>query len=358
MNRVSKVFVFCLILLIGSLSLASCGNGDGKTDNTTASTNLTDVNNTTEHSQPYSEADETNPSTLTDDIKLTGTEQKKSDNNITTTKSITNTTKKTEAKNDESTKTNTPTAANTKNEIKLNSTSISVTGKGMTVKGSTVTIAQKGTYYLSGKLNDGQIIVNVAKTDDVELVLNGVDVKCSYSSPLYVISCDETTITLPAGKVNTFVDGKNYKYLPGEDEPNACIFSKDDLIINGSGVLNVNGNLKNGISSKNDIEINGGKINIQAVNNGIRGKDSIVINKGDIKIVAGNDGLKANNEDKPEKGFVTINSGNVDIKAGDDAIQAFKSVTISGGKVIADCKDEVVSCQGPVSIKEGCLVVK
>lgn len=55
-----------------------------------------------------------------------------------------------------------PTAAPAaENTINLNGGSIEVSGSGMAVSGSTVTISEAGTYTVSGKLSDGQIVVDV-----------------------------------------------------------------------------------------------------------------------------------------------------------------------------------------------------
>ena len=52
----------------------------------------------------------------------------------------------------------------------------------------------------------------------------------------------------------------------------ACIFSHDDLTINGSGALTVTGNLNDGIHSKDDLIITGGNLSVTAVNDGLKGK--------------------------------------------------------------------------------------
>jgi hypothetical protein len=58
---------------------------------------------------------------------------------------------------------------------------------------------------------------------------------------------------------NSVTDGSNYSLASGEDEPNAAIFSKSDLTINGSGTLDVDGNYKNGIVGKDDLVITEGR---------------------------------------------------------------------------------------------------
>jgi len=225
--------------------------------------------------------------------------------------------------------------ASTDTTITLNGSSISVSGSGCTVSGSTVTITTGGTYIISGTLSDGQIIVTADSTDKVYLVLNGVNITCSYSAPIYVSNCDKTIITLNAGTTNTLTDGTSYTYADAtNEEPNACLYCDDDLTINGEGTLIVNANFNNGIQSKDDLKITGGTITVNAVNNGIKGKDSVTISGGTITINAGGDGIQSSNTDESDKGYVHITGGSINITAGDDGIQAANTIQIDDGTIV------------------------
>lgn len=142
--------------------------------------------------------------------------------------------------------------------ITLNQSSIEVDGSGASANGSIVTITNAGTYVLSGTLDDGQVIVDANKNDLVRLVLNGVTLSCSTSAPIYSKQADKTILILADGSQNTVQDTTQYIYATGEDEPDAAIFSKDSLSINGSGSLTVTGNFNNGIGSKDDLVITSG----------------------------------------------------------------------------------------------------
>ena len=137
-----------------------------------------------------------------------------------------------------------------------------------------------------------------------------------------------------------------------------CIFSDDDTTLRGSGELIVNGNFKNGISSKNDIKIKDLTLTVNAANTGIRGKDSVQINSGKITVVADNDGIKASQTEKEGKGFVEINGGTVDITAGDDAVQAVLKITVNAGKVSASVGGKSFNCEGEVYTAEGTFTEK
>lgn len=129
---------------------------------------------------------------------------------------------------------------------------------------------------MSGALSDGQIVIEAAKTDKVHLVLNGVDITSKTSAPIHASQCDKLIITLADGTENSLTDaGSSFQYVdPVEKEPNAALFCKDDLTINGTGALTVNAGFKNGIVSKDDLLIVSGDITVTAANHGLRGNDS------------------------------------------------------------------------------------
>ena len=230
--------------------------------------------------------------------------------------------------------------------ITLNETTATASGDGVTINGGVVTITKPGDYVLSGKLTDGQIVVEVTKEEKVQLVLNGVDITCSNSAAIYVKSADKVSITLVKDTTNKVEDGLMYNFADGEDEPNACIFSKDDLSINGEGTLQVTGNYNNGIASKNDLKVTGGNISITAPNNGLKGKDSVCILKGNITIDVDGDGIKSDNEVEKENGYIYVYNGTITIDAGEDGMQAITALTIKAGTITIDAGDKQVACKG------------
>lgn len=218
--------------------------------------------------------------------------------------------------------------------ISLEGDAISVAGAGAVVNGSSVTITAAGTYTLSGTLNNGQIIVETADADPVVLILNGVDITYATSAPIFVSNAEKVVITLAEGTENVVTDGSSYVFADAQtDEPNAAIFSKDDLTINGSGSLTVNANYNNGIVSKDDLKIISSNITVNAVNDGIKGRDSIAVKDATITINAGGDGMQANNDEDAAKGYIAIESGTITITATMDGIQAETSLQIGSGTI-------------------------
>lgn len=218
--------------------------------------------------------------------------------------------------------------------LQFDGDSITFEGSGATVNGSIVTISSAGTYKLSGTLADGQVIVDTQDAEKVVLMLNGVELTSTTSAPIYVQNAEKVVITLVEGTTNTVTDGTNYVFESADtDEPDATIFSKDDLTINGEGTLIVNANYNHGIVSKDDLKITGGTITVNAVNDGIKGRDSIAIKDGTLTINAGGDGMQSNNDENTEEGFILIEGGTLDIAADQDGIQAQTRLNVNGGNI-------------------------
>ena len=110
-------------------------------------------------------------------------------------------------------------------QITLNGSSATASGSGVTVDGSTVTITSAGTYRLAGSLT-GQVIVN-ADSQDVKLILNGVELTNPSGSPMVVTAADEVTLILADGTENTISDadtsGDNPQDSPSPAAPSRSI---------------------------------------------------------------------------------------------------------------------------------------
>lgn len=217
--------------------------------------------------------------------------------------------------------------------ITLNGDSIEIDGSGATAQGGVLTISAAGTYVVSGTLSDGQIVVAAGDTNTVRLVLNGAEITCATGAPIYASAADKLILTLEAGTENTMTDGGDqFVYANTTDEePNAAIFSKCDLSINGEGKLVVNAGFNNGIGTKDDLIIANGTYVINAANDAIRGRDSLQVLDGDFTITAAGDGIQSNNDTDASKGWILLNGGTYDITAGNDGIQAETALTITDG---------------------------
>ena len=236
--------------------------------------------------------------------------------------------------------------------ITLNGDSISFQGEGVTVGNSTVTITQAGTYVISGNLNNGQIIVDAADTDDVRIVLENVNIHSETSAAIYVRNADKLIVTLPSGTTNTLSGGSTYENID-ENNIDGVIFSKDDLTINGEGTLNINANYKHGIVSKNDLNIVGGTFNINSVSQALSGKDAVKIYGGVFNIESQGKGIKSENVDETEKGNIYINGGEFNLNTVDDALHTSGSIVIDGGNFTIKTEDDGMHADKDLVINGG-----
>ena len=215
--------------------------------------------------------------------------------------------------------------------VSFEADAITIDGSGATEADSILTITQPGTYILSGTLSEGQVRVEAADEADVQIVLNGASITNSTGSAIYVKSSNQTTITLAENTTNTLTDGESYTFEDSEDEPDATLFSKTDLVLNGTGTLVIDANYAHAIKSKDDVTIAEGSYDITAVGDGIKGRDSLTIQSGTFNIVSGGDGLQTTNEEEEGKGYLSIQSGSFTVTAGGDGIQAATDLQIIGG---------------------------
>ncbi|MCI1931411.1 MAG: carbohydrate-binding domain-containing protein [Clostridia bacterium] len=208
-----------------------------------------------------------------------------------------------------------------------------VDGEGAEANGNTVTINHKGTFVLSGTMDDGYIIVNSSMSGKVRLVLNNFSITCSNGAPIYIKDSD-VMLSLSEGTVNNVTDSADYTYKyydETDSSPNAAIFAKDDLVINGTGTLNVTANHKNAIQSKDDLKVVEGTINITSVDDGFVGKDMAAFKDATITLKTDGDSIKSTGTDNGT-GYIIIGGGTFDIDSQNDALQASNELCIEDGK--------------------------
>lgn len=240
--------------------------------------------------------------------------------------------------------------------IHLNKTDVSIDGSGGAIfNNNQILIKTSGVYVLDGNLSDGQVVVDTEDAGSVRIILNDVSITSSTSAPIFVKQADKVILSLEEGTENTLTDAATYVYKDGvTDEPEAAIFSKDNLTINGAGSLIVNGNYHDGISSRDDLLITGGTIEVSAADDGIVGRDLFAMRDASITIESVGDGLKSSNDEKEDKGNILLESGNLTIHAQGDGVAAEKSVTVIEGtyNIITGggSPDTIVSEEGPGGI--------
>mgnify|MGYP003312536926 CR=1 FL=1 len=210
-------------------------------------------------------------------------------------------------------------------------------------------IEEPGTYRLTGECT-GQLQIDV-QDEMVHLVLQDVEMKSSNGPVIYVKSAAKVIITVPEGSSSILTDSGYY----AEDTAKACIYSEDDLTINGSGSLQVNGYYKDAIRTKDTLKILGTNLTVQAKGDGLRGNDGVIIRTSALDIQCEGTGIYTEREGKENKGFVDMASGTVNIIAGEYGIDAAENVYIHNCQADIYGIVQNISCSGEQYIEEGCL---
>ena len=217
-----------------------------------------------------------------------------------------------------------------------------------------ITVTAAGTYLITGELNDGMIYVECVDAGVLTLVFKGASITNDNGPCLQIRKAQQAVITLYEGTTNTFSDGMSYDFdNPDDTEPDSAIYSKEDLTVNGTGTMVINGNYSNGLTSKDSLKIDNGTLEINAVRHGIKGKDKLVINGGDITVNAMRDGIKSTNYESQLVGYVEINGGSLTIMSEDEAIQAITAVNFNGGTVTVGSTNNGIKCDGSINFNGG-----
>lgn len=242
-------------------------------------------------------------------------------------------------------------------KITLNKTTATVSGSGAKADGSTITITEEGVYVVSGTLEDGQIIVDASDSDKVQIVLDGVNINCETNAAIYVREADKVFITLAENSSNTLGGGNEYTQID-DNTVDGVIFSKSDLVCNGTGSLTIEADYKHGIVSKDDLVITGGTYKIAAADNGITAKNQIKILNGSFDIDAANSAVKAKNTDDAELGNIYIAGGVFTVKAEQDGFHATGSIVVDDGTITVNSGDDGFHAELDTVIHGGTILVE
>ena len=251
------------------------------------------------------------------------------------------------------------------------------------LNGEDVYISEAGTYLLTGSTT-GSVIIEVSKDEEVRLVLDNATIAADDFAAIYIIEADKVTITLADGTMNYLSDASSYTQIDDNDV-DAVVYSKADLVFNGTGSLNVEANYENGIVSKDDLIFAGGNYTVNADSGqGIRGKDCIRITESSFTIRSFKDAIHSDNDEDEGRGYVYIENGTFDIESSADGIYGYNlvmiedgifdistsgnadslkgiksdaSIIIDGGQFTLDTEDDALHCDGSITINDGELTL-
>ena len=194
--------------------------------------------------------------------------------------------------------------------------------------GEDITIDSEGVYIISGEAKDVTINVEAGEEDKVQIVLDGASISNEDAPCIYVKTADKVFVTTIDSENSLEVTGTYV--ADGDTNLDAVIFSKEDLVINGLGTLNINSS-DNGITSKDTLKITGSTLDISCSGSALEAHEAIEMAEGTVNISQCNDGMHAEDSDDDSVGYIYICGGTVNITATDDAIHATTIVQIDGG---------------------------
>ena len=195
--------------------------------------------------------------------------------------------------------------------------------------GQVIDITEKGVYVISGTATDCTIRVEVNEKDKVQLVLDGVSITNKDFPAIYIVAADKCFITT-TNSINTLSVTGEFR-ADGDTNTDAVIFSRDDIVLNGTGTLTVTSAKGNGISCKDDLKVTGGTYIIESKLDGLEANDSLLIADGNLTITSQKDGLHSEDNEDNTTGFIYIKGGSLTIQAKSDGIQGTTFVRIDGG---------------------------
>ncbi len=214
--------------------------------------------------------------------------------------------------------------------VSFNGDSIACNSTSVSISGSTVTVKENGCYVFSGTLNNGMIKVDCDDSAKPQLVLNGVDISCESSAPIYIVNANKVFLTLADGSTNSLTNGGSFVAID-DNNIDGVIFSKTDLTLNGNGNLTVSTTAGHGVVCKDDLAITGGEYTVNCSSHGFSANNSVRIADITANITAGKDGIHAEHNEDTSKGFVYIEKGNIQINCAYDGISASSQLQIEDG---------------------------
>ena len=242
-----------------------------------------------------------------------------------------------------------------------------------------VNIKKKGgTYVFSGKANDMNITVNKGATADANIILAGLDLTSSLTSPITVKKESEAAVTINAlaGTENTLTDnvfnnadlygsasdggdGSNPEYA--ESAVIKCK-ANSNVTLTGKGTLSLNCATKNAVKSGESASLTIDSLNLNVVSekNGISADNKMTINSGNIYVTAKDGDAVRSDPDavSAEDGtaaVITVNGGNITLNSAEDGIQSAQDITITGGNLMittgsgyndSSFNKDTISCKG------------
>ena len=205
-------------------------------------------------------------------------------------------------------------------------------------EGEDINISAAGVYVVSGSASNVTIFVEAGDEDKVQIVIDGASISNETAPAIYVKSADKVFVTTTDSDNSLEVAGTFE--ADGDTNLDAVIFSKEDLVINGLGTLNITSS-DNAVTSKDTLKVTGGTINVSCSGSALEAHDAVEIADGTINVTDSNDGIHAEDSDDDSVGYVYICGGSINITAADDAIHGTTIVQIDDGNIILNAAESI-----------------
>jgi hypothetical protein len=220
---------------------------------------------------------------------------------------------------------------------------------GVTVANSngyvTITSAAKHVVYKVSGSGTGQL--TIYSDYKFQLALQGLTLSCP-DGPAINNQCHKTCYVVLNG-TSTLNDGASY--ASSDEDRKAAFFSEGQLCFSGSGSLNITGNYKHALASDDYIRLCPGVGTIALTANagdGIHANDGIIINGGNLDINALQEGIQC------DTGSVVVTGGDIVIfSSTDKGILAYGNIDISGGSINITSKYKCIKTQGNLTVSDG-----
>jgi hypothetical protein len=231
----------------------------------------------------------------------------------------------------------------------------SVLAGEITLNNESVKITEAGTYTMSGSLDNGQIIIDAGDSDEVEIILKDVQINSNYSSPIYVINADKVRIS-SQGDTNVLSIGADIS--DNADSIDGVIYSKSDLVFEGTGTLSINSDYTHGIVGKDDIDFVSGNYKINVSQDGIQANDSVSVLDTNLSIIAEKDGIQVENDENTDKGYVYFENSKLSLESGQDAVNATNYINIVSGQYTIDAGEDGLQADIYLNILDGTFDIR
>ena len=213
-----------------------------------------------------------------------------------------------------------------------------------------ININKGGVYIIRGNGQESTITVNTNAEDSVKLVLDGVSIS-NKSLPAIQVNSGKKVFITTTGNSQNKLEVTGAFAETAESKVESAIFSKSDLVLNGTGKLTVTSATGNGISSEAELKVTGGTHTINSEKHSLEGYNSVIISGGSFTVNTSKDAVHSENSADNSSGFVYISGGTFNINAADDGIQATTFAVIDGGSFKINAAEGIEATH--VQINEG-----